>query len=149
MLGDELVKRYYFRVMLALVIMLSVVPGCVQEGPLNSSGDPRSKDITSEEAFNLIQENEGNADFIILDVRTASEFADGHIAGALNIDVNLPSFREEIERLDTSDTYLVYCRTGNRSRKALAIMGELGFTRIYHLENGFTEWTNSGLPMVP
>jgi len=128
--------------------MLGVLSGCVVEGPLNSSDIQLLQDVTSHEAFKLIQENQGNISFIILDVRTASEFADGHIAGALNIDVNLASFRNEMEKLDNSDTYLVYCRTGNRSRNAIAIMREVGFTRIYHLKNGIVEWTSSGLEVV-
>ena len=105
------------------------------------------QDVTSQEAFDLIQENHGNPDFIIVDVRTSLEFHDGHIEGALNIDVNLPSFSQELEQLDRNDTYLVYCRSGNRSRTVLGIMEELGFTRIYHLTNGITEWVDAGLPV--
>ena len=105
------------------------------------------QDVTSQEAFDRIQENHGNPDFIILDVRTSLEFHDRHIEGALNIDVNLPSFSEELEQLDRNATYLVYCRTGNRSRTALRIMDDLGFTRVYHLTNGITEWVDAGLPV--
>jgi rhodanese-related sulfurtransferase len=148
LLGDKLGKRYYSWVIMTLVIMVSVLPGCTGEKQLTSSNIPQVQDVTSQEAFNLIQENKDNPDFVILDVRTLSEFTDGHIAGALNIDVNLPSFRGEIAKLNRNDSYLVYCRTGNRSRTALAIMGELGFTHIYHLKSGITEWTGSGLPVV-
>jgi rhodanese-related sulfurtransferase len=104
-------------------------------------------EVTSQEAFDLIQENHGNPDFITVDVRTSSEFHNGHIEGALSIDVNLPSFSEELEQLDRNATYLVYCRSGNRSRTALAIMEDLGFTRIYHLTNGITQWVDAGLPV--
>jgi rhodanese-related sulfurtransferase len=148
LLGDKLGKRYYLWVIMTLVIMVSVLPGCTGEKQLTSSNIPQAQDVTPQEAFNLIQENKDNPDFVILDVRTLSEFTDGHIAGALNIDVNLLSFRGEIAKLNRNDSYLVYCRTGNRSRTALAIMGELGFTHIYHLKSGITEWTGSGLPVV-
>ena len=50
--------------------------------------------------------------------------------------------------MDGKDTYLVYCRSGNRSRTALWIMEELGFTRIYHLANGITEWVDAGFPVT-
>ena len=108
----------------------------------------QAQDVTSQEAFDLLQESQGNPDFIILDVRTSSEFHNGHIEGALNIDVNLPSFSEELEQLDRNAAYLVYCRTGNRSRTALRIMDDLGFTRAYHLANGITEWVDAGFPVI-
>lgn len=142
-----MIKRYYLWVMVALIVVVSVLPGCTGEKKVTGSNTPHVQDVTSQEAFNLIQENKGNPAFIILDVRTVSEFHDGHIEGALNIDVNLPSFREEIGKLNSNDTYLVYCRTGNRSRAALRIMDELGFTQIYHIVNGITEWTSAGLPI--
>ena len=140
-------KRYYLWFMVALIIMASVLPGCKGEKQDTSSNTPYVQDVTSREAFNLIQKNKSNPDFIILDVRTASEFYDGHIEGAPNIDVNLPSFREEMGKLNKNDTYLVYCRTGNRSRTALRIMEELGFTSIYHIANGISEWISAGLPV--
>jgi rhodanese-related sulfurtransferase len=131
-------------VLVGLVIALS---GCTLEGQGTPSDTLEVQEVTSQEAFDLIQENDGNPDLIILDVRTASEFHAGHIEGALSIDVNLPSFSEELEQLDRNATYLVYCRSGNRSRTALAIMEDLGFTLIYHLTNGITEWVGAGLPV--
>lgn len=101
--------------------------------------------VTAEEAFNLIRANEGNPAFIILDVRTPQEFNEGHIANALMIDFNSESFKEEINKLDKDKTYLVYCRTGNRSRGAVELMTELGFTKIYHLTSGIVGWLEAGL----
>ncbi len=143
-----MVKRYCLWVVMALVIVVSVLAGCVGRGGPTSPGAARVQDVTSREAFSLIQENTGDPDFIILDVRTASEFTAGHIAGALNVDMNMPSFRDEMGKLDKNKTYLVYCRTGNRSSSAVRVMGELGFRRIYHLANGITEWDGAGLPVV-
>ena len=132
--------------------MLVAVVSVVLAFTLEERGTPydtlQVQDVTSQEAFDLIQENHGNPDFIILDVRTSSEFHDGHIEGALNIDVNLPSFSEELEQLDKNATYLIYCRSGNRSRTALRIMDDLAFTRAYHLTNGITEWVDAGLPVI-
>jgi rhodanese-related sulfurtransferase len=134
----------------AAAILVAVViapPGCTFGGQCTASDTLEVYEVTSQEAFDLIQENQGNPDFIILDVRTSSEFQDGHIEGALNIDVNLVSFSEEVEQLDRNATYLVYCRSGNRSRTALATMEDLGFTRVYHLTNGITQWVGAGLPV--
>lgn len=142
-----MIKRYYWWVIVALIILVSVLPGCSVQKQVTSSNTSHVQNVTSQEAFKLIQENKNNPNFIILDVRTVSEFSDGHIEGALNIDVNQPSFREEIGKLNSNDTYLVYCRTGNRSRIALRIMEELGFTNIYHIADGITEWIDAGLPL--
>jgi rhodanese-related sulfurtransferase len=136
-----------FSAVAVLVGLMIAVLGCRTEGQGTPSKTLAGEEVTSQEAFDLIQENNGNPGFIILDVRTASEFQAGHIEGALGIDVNLPSFSEELAQLDRSVTCLVYCRSGNRSRTALGIMEDLGFTRIYHPTNGITEWVASGLPV--
>ena len=136
-----------FSAVAVLVGLMIALSGCTLEGQDPPYDTLEVQEVTSQEAFDLIQENHGNPDFIILDVRTSSEFHDGHIKGALSIDVNLPSFSEELEQSDRNATYLVYCRSGNRSRTALAIMEDLGFTHIYHLANGITEWERMGLPV--
>ncbi len=100
------------------------------------------------EAQSLIRENDGNRDFVVLDVRTPGEFAQGHIEGAVLVDYRSPGFREKIAGLDRSKTYLVYCRTGNRSGQAWKLMRELGFRNTYHLEGGIKRWIEDGLPAV-
>lgn len=73
---------------------------------------------------------------ILLDVRTPSEFASGHIADAVMIDYENQSFESELQKLDTSKVYFVYCRSGNRSGKSIAIMKAHGFKNIYELQGG-------------
>ena len=75
--------------------------------------------------------------YIIIDVRTPEEYAEGHIQGALNINVKSESFVTEIENLSKSDTLLVYCRSGRRSLYAAQVMVSFGFQKIYDLEGGF------------
>jgi rhodanese-related sulfurtransferase len=142
-----MISRHYYWIIVVLVAVASVALAFALEERGTPYDTLQVQDVTSQEAFDLIQENHGNPDFIILDVRTSSEFHDGHIEGALNIDVNLPSFSEELEQLDRNATYLVYCRSGSRSRTALRIMDDLGFTSAYHLANGITEWVDAGLPV--
>jgi len=142
-----MIRRRYYWIIAVLVAVVSVLLVFTLEGQGTPSDTLQVQEVTSQEAFDLIQENHGNPDFIILDVRTSLEFHDRHIEGTLNIDVNLPSFSEELEQLDRNATYLVYCRSGNRSRTALRIMDNLGFTRVYHLTNGITEWVDAGLPV--
>jgi phage shock protein E len=85
---------------------------------------------------------------IIVDVRTPEEFASGHIDGALNIDFNSGNFANEITRLNPSETYAVYCRSGSRSGQAASIMHKAGFHDVSNLNGGVIDWTNDGLPLV-
>lgn len=85
---------------------------------------------------------------VILDVRTPEEFAAGHIEGAVNIDVSGSGFEAALGELDPEVPYAVYCRSGNRSATALAVMEHLGFTAAYHLDGGVGAWTRSGRPLV-
>lgn len=75
-------------------------------------------------------------DVTILDVRTPQEFAEGHIAGAVNIDVSSPDFAQQVSELDPEGTYAVYCRSGNRSRTAMAVMQDAGLSDVFGLEGG-------------
>jgi len=106
------------------------------------------KDVTPQEALALIDENQDNPDFVIIDVRTPEEFADGHIENAVNTDFRSESFNNEIDKLDKSKTYLVYCRTANRSRSAVDIMEELGFNKIYHMLGGIVQWEAVGFQIT-
>ena len=77
----------------------------------------------------------------ILDVRTEEELEEGYIPGATNIDFYLGAeFAEELEKLDKSKNYYVYCRSGNRSGQACAIMNSMGIKNAYNLEDGFMNW---------
>jgi len=115
------------------------------------SGCPETKlfeDVSVQEAFSLIEDNRGNADFIILDVRRASEYQEGHLENALNLDYYASGFAGELDRLDKDKTYLVYCRSGSRSSAAAGMMEELGFNNIYNLLGGITDWQDEGFPVV-
>ena len=104
--------------------------------------------ISPKDADQLIKENAGNENFVILDVRTPQEYQSGHLENATNIDYSSQNFKDEVGNLDKTETYLVYCRSGNRSREAAKIMKELGFEKIYNLEGGISQWQAEGLPVV-
>jgi rhodanese-related sulfurtransferase len=94
------------------------------------------------------QVKSAEAGVVLLDVRTAGEFAAGHIDGALNIDVEGMTFEGEIKSLDPSKTYAIYCQSGRRSRIAVETMTNAGFTKLFNLDQGIASWTNAGLPVV-
>ncbi|MBI5446963.1 MAG: rhodanese-like domain-containing protein [Deltaproteobacteria bacterium] len=107
-----------------------------------------SRDVGASEAAALIEANKGKASFAILDLRTPREFADERIAGSLLVDFLAPTFRQELAKLDRGKTYLVYCRTGNRSGKALKSFEELAFRDVVHLSTGIVGWKEAGLATV-
>jgi rhodanese-related sulfurtransferase len=113
----------------------------------SAAGSPVTN-VTVGKAQTLIRERAGKADFVILDVRTPEEFAEGHISGAVNLDVQSPDFGKGLRKLDRKRSYLVYCRTGNRSRRATLAMEELGFRSIFHMTEGIVKWKQQNLPLV-
>lgn len=82
----------------------------------------------------------------VIDVRTPEEFAAGHVAGAININVEAPDFGEQIAALDAEDAYLVYCRSGRRSAVAADQMAEAGFTDIIDA-GGLEALAEAGAPI--
>lgn len=85
---------------------------------------------------------------VIPDVRKDSEFSEGHIERAVNIDwLDEEAFRKGVSKLSKDRTYYVYCRSGRRSLEAANKMGQEGF-RVVNMEGGILEWTKQGLPLV-
>jgi rhodanese-related sulfurtransferase len=96
------------------------------------------KDLSQEEWRKQL-ENDDNA--AILDVRTAEEVEAGYIPNAQHIDIfKGQEFLDEVDKLDKNKNYYVYCRSGNRSGQACAIMNQKGFENTYNLIGGFSEW---------
>jgi rhodanese-related sulfurtransferase len=85
---------------------------------------------------------------VILDVRTPQEYYTGHLNGSINLDFKSPSFIDQIARLDRDKAYMLYCRTGIRSARALLLMRSLGFTKLYNLTKGIEQWQREGYEVV-
>lgn len=88
------------------------------------------------------------ADAVVVDVRTPAEFAEGHLEGAVNIDLQSGSFEQQIAALPADGSYLVYCRSGNRSAQAVGIMAELGFEAVVDAGGLQSASQLTGLPVV-
>lgn len=71
-----------------------------------------------------------SAETVVIDVRTPAEFAAGHLDGAINLDVQSPSFDALAAQLPHDGDYVVYCRSGNRSAAAIDRLEALGFTSL-------------------
>ena len=145
-------KRFNLFVVAGLIFALFLAPltACTA-GQGHQKSQPQATsafDVTPEEAWKIIQENKGNPQFVILDVRTPKEFYQGHIAHAINIDYYDLTFKQRVEKLDPSKTYLVYCSMGGRSASARKIMLEMGFKNVYNMLEGILGWSKKGLPVV-
>ncbi len=120
-------------------------PGCY---PIYIEKDAQVSELSAKEAFSMINRNKDNSDFIILDIRTLEEYESGHLENSIRIDFYSDDFEEQLDKLDKNKTYLIYCRSANRSSKALNIMQELGFKEVYHISGGINEWIAEGFPIV-
>jgi phage shock protein E len=82
---------------------------------------------------------------VVIDVRSAEEYAAGHIPGAVNIPYD--QVAERISEVDAPHGVALYCMVGPRARKGEAALLGAGFTSVLHLEGGFAAWQAAGLPV--
>lgn len=110
-----------------LAVLLVVV--LVQRGSGSSAGAVTP--LPAGEAAAFVSARAGQPGFEVIDVRTPAEFAQGHVQGATNIDVQDASFDRQIAALDRNGTYVVYCHSGRRSAIAADKLAAAGFTHVY------------------
>ncbi|MCS6991390.1 MAG: rhodanese-like domain-containing protein [Chitinophagales bacterium] len=118
------------KALLCLLFSSVTLISAAQQAPI------KYHNISSREAARLMQ----SSHVIVLDVRTPEEYAAGHLPKARLINFYDKDFAEQLEKLDKSKTYIVYCKAGGRSSKASQLMIEKGFTSVYNLEHGFDKW---------
>jgi rhodanese-related sulfurtransferase len=104
--------------------------------------------ISPKQSAELIYKEKDNPDFVILDIRTPPEFQNGHIQNGVLVDYYSRTFINRLKELDKDKIYLVYCRSGNRSGKALALFKHLGFKNVYNMAQGINGWARLGYPVV-
>ncbi|MFN8438663.1 MAG: rhodanese-like domain-containing protein [Cytophagales bacterium] len=89
-----------------------------------------------------------NSNIQLLDVRTAEEYAQGHIKGALQANWNdEEEFQNRIKALDKSAPLYVYCRSGGRSANATQWLQQNGFSKVHNLLGGITAWEEKQFPI--
>ena len=94
------------------------------------------KSISQKEAKAMMD----NGGVVVLDVREKSEYDSGHIKGAVLLPLGTITADTAVKAIESKDTaVLVYCRSGNRSKKASAILAKLGYKNIYEI-GGITSW---------
>jgi rhodanese-related sulfurtransferase len=123
-----------------LVVLTTLYPNTLQA---DAGGN-----LSPETAMRWIVDRRDNPDFVLLDVRTPGEYRKGHIQGAKLLDYYHRDFLDRLKTLDRDKTYLLYCRTGNRSGRTLAVMDKLGFAQAAHLAGGVVAWQRKGYTLV-
>lgn len=103
-------------------------------------------EVLEPQAF--IERVKADTSAIILDVRQPEEFAEGHLAQAINLDwLNQTVFINGLAKLNKQKTYYVYCRSGRRSQAAAGKLKAEGF-QVIDLKGGYLHWVELGLPIV-
>ena len=115
-----------------ILMMLLLLTGCGAQ-----SSETSYRQISMEEAVTMMEEETG---YIILDVRTAQEYSEKHIPGAINIPNETIGDQDIPELPDKEQLILVYCRSGNRSKQASEKLVKLGYTNIVEF-GGINDWT--------
>ena len=129
-------------VALSAIGVRAAEPNPHQDAPKSQAQAPAAKfKNVSPQEFEKLR---GDKQAVVLDVRTAKEYAAGHIPGATNIDINAPNFDKKISALDPKKTYLVHCAGGVRSAKACGRLSTLNFEHLYNLEGGMKAWEKAG-----
>ena len=123
---------------MGILIMLCSLFGC------SSAQAQGFKSLTVDEYAKVIE----NTAIVRLDVRTAEEYADGHIANTINIDVLKDDFEKKAKATLPKDKVIaVNCRSGKRSKNAARILVKNGF-KVIELDAGYNDWLAKGMPVT-
>ncbi len=128
--------------MLAVLALVAVFAVAACDSNEASSDAPGAYTVSADEAVDIIEAGEAS----IIDVRSPAEYDEAHIVGAVNIDVTGADFADQIAELDPEASYLVYCRSGNRSAQAASQMEDAGFTDVADA-GGLADLAAAGAPV--
>ena len=121
----------------AAALCLAVLAGCAGGGDAQPAAETDTyRQVTQEEAQSMM---ESETDFVILDVRTPQEFAQGHIPNAVNLPLDDIGDNPPAELPDPDQLIMVYCRSGNRSKTASEALASMGYTNVVEF-GGINTW---------
>jgi phage shock protein E len=135
----------------ALALAALALAGCAETA--TPTPDAASSSATADSGVRIVRADEAASlierpGVTLLDVRTPEEFAEGHIEGAVNIDMQAPDAAARFTELDPDGSYVVYCRSGNRSSEVREFLREQGFTDVADVYGGILSWQDAGLPVT-
>ena len=131
-MGRQMMGGVMMYKIIAVLLSVILLTGCAAPAKELSY-----RQIGMEEAVTMMEEESG---YIILDVRTPEEFEEKHIPGAVNVPNETIATEDIPELPDKEQLIFVYCRSGNRSKKASAKLADLGYTNIVEF-GGINDWT--------
>ena len=103
---------------------------------MSSTVDPRTRHVRTIDVASFVAELHASIGRVVIDVRTAEEFAQGHIHGAVLLDFRSLEFDRGLQQIGPNKKYAIYCRSGNRSGQAADAMRALGFGDVVDLDGG-------------
>lgn len=136
------------KLFIVITIAVSVLAGCqptrtTMDTPPPASGSTAAvQDITPKDALPKTQA--AYAQFV--DVRTAAEYNAGHADRAVNIP--LDTIEQNLDRIEKNEPVYVICETGRRSKEASDVLAKNGYTMVYNVTGGTSQWRSEGLPMA-
>lgn len=132
-----------YRPILFAALLGLALPACTQPTPSAGKAEQAPSGDLDAAAFKA-RIDQGGAQLI--DVRTAKEYAGGHIPGSTNIDWTAPDYETTFAQLDPATPVLLYCLAGGRSEQAKEYLEGKGF-KVAHLVDGYSAWQKAGLPV--
>lgn len=121
---------------------------CLFSFPASAADEPLPfSDITPEQALVMMAAGQVGPGLTLIDVRKPEEFQSGFIKSAVLIELTAADFQERIGKLDRKGRYLLYCRSGARSARAMKIMKEFGFETVFNLAGGIRRWQAENHPL--
>ncbi|MFK5646444.1 rhodanese-like domain-containing protein [Ornithinimicrobium sp. LYQ121] len=137
------------RRLVLLTPALALLAACGADDASSGGGSPDGASGNGAELdAQAFSERVGEPGTVVVDVRTPGEFAAGHLADAVNLDLQSADFASRLSELDPDARYALYCQSGNRSGQAMATMLDEGFSDVAHLGGGIGAWQTAGLPVV-
>ena len=124
-----------------IFLFIAILSIGIKANAQNNTKEPVITNLSSER-FKIIITNDKNAE--VIDLRTADEIKNGYIKGSKQIDFLSKDAEAQIDKLDKTKTYYIYCAGGGRSEEAAEMMEKKGFKKVYNLEKGFAEWKQKG-----
>jgi phage shock protein E len=128
-----------------LALVIAVFAGALLVTGCGSSSSASSIQTVDPQAWMQAAAQPG---VTMIDVRTPEEYAAGHVEGAININVEGPTFSSDIGKLDKNGAYALYCHSGRRSALATDQMSQAGFAKITNLKGGIADLQAAGAPIV-
>ncbi len=125
--------------LLSFLLIFSALSACAQSEGTNQTN------LNVEEVSQLLEQNK---EVVLIDVRTPQEFEQGHLKGADLINYYGANFKDEVAKLDKDKEYVIYCRSGGRSGKAVNMMHGLGFEKIHNMSGGILAWNRANFETV-